>query len=235
MHTSVTPIRASPRSARVYRLLVRLGVPLRWWLRLEASGRELLPPHGTGLLIVSNHDSMLDPLAVADTLVRAGRPVRFLAMDRLWRLPPVAAVLNGIQQIPIRRGTGDVAALRLAIGALAEGEAICIFPEGHLSRGRTLRPRRGVSRIIEASPDAQVVLAAVSGAPDMVRRFPRRPRVRVELFRPAGPTRRSGEDHAALAARLLNEIRARVPPVAAGRPRRASAQAAPGAQRLASP
>jgi len=201
---------------RLYRLLVLLGVPLRWWCRLEVRGREVLPPPGTGLLVVPNHDSMLDPLAIGDTLMRAGRPLRFLAMDTLWRWRLSARVLDGIRQIPIRRGAGDTAALQAAVEALADGEAICIFPEGGLSRGQRVRARRGVARIIQASPDAQVVLAAVTGGTDLVR-FPRRPTLRVELFRPTGAAPRTGEDHAALATRLLDEIRERVPPVAAGR------------------
>ncbi|MGO8905839.1 MAG: lysophospholipid acyltransferase family protein [Solirubrobacteraceae bacterium] len=201
---------------RLYRLLVILGVPLRWWCRLEVHGREILPRPGTGLLVVPNHDSMLDPLAVGDTLMRAGRPLRFLAMDSLWRWRLAARVLDGIRQIPIRREAGDAAALQAAVDALSDGEAICIFPEGRLSRGQRLRARRGVARIIEASPDAQIVLAAVVGGTDLAR-FPRRPRVRVELFRPTDAAPRTGEDHAALAARLLEEIRERVPPVAAGR------------------
>ena len=201
---------------RLYRLLVLLGVPLRWWCRLEVRGRDALPQPGMGLLVVANHDSMLDPLAIADTVMRAGRPLRFLAMDSLWRWRPVATVLDGTRQIPIRRGAGDIEALQAAVDALAGGEAICIFPEGGLSRGQRLRARRGVARIIQASPDAHVVLAAVAGGTDLAC-FPRRPQVRVRLFRPTGATRRPGEDHAALAARLLEEIRERVPPVAAGR------------------
>jgi 1-acyl-sn-glycerol-3-phosphate acyltransferase len=200
----------------LYRLLVTLGVPLRWWCRLEVGGREALPPREQAVLVVPNHDSMLDPLAVGDTLMRAGRPIRFLAMDGLWRWRPAARVLDGIRQIPIRRGAGDAGALQAAVQALHDGEAVCIFPEGGLSRGRRVRARRGVARLIHAAPEAQVVLAAVSGGTDLVR-FPRRPRVRVELFRPAEVMPLEEEDHAALAERVLGEIRARVEPVAAGR------------------
>jgi len=200
----------------LYRLLVLVGVPLRRWCRLEVRGREALPPRDASLLVVANHDSMLDPLVIADTLVRAGRPVRFLAMERLWRWRPVAWVLDGIRQIPIRRGAGDTDALQAAIDALADREAICIFPEGRLSRGRELHAHTGVARLIHASPETHIVLAAVFGGTDLVR-FPRRPLVRIELFRPADVERSAAEDHAALATRLLGEIRERVPPVAAGR------------------
>jgi len=206
------PVVAEP----LYRLLVLVGVPLRRWCRLEVCGRDVLPPSDTAVLVVANHDSMLDPLVIADTLMRAGRPLRFLAMDTLWRWSLVAIVLDGVRQIPIRRGASDTEALQAAMDALNNCEAICIFPEGALSRGRRVRAHRGVARLIRASPNAQVVLAAIAGSTDLAR-FPRRPRVRVELFRPTDAIRRPGEDQAALAARLLEEIRERVPPVAAGR------------------
>ena len=93
---------------------------------------------------------------------------------------------------------------------------MCIFPEGRLSRGEQMRARTGVARLWEGCPDAEVVLCAVAGTTDYVR-FPRRPRVSVRLFPPAGGQPRPGEDPAELAARLLAEPRALVPPTAAGR------------------
>ena len=61
-----------------------------------------------------------------------------------------------------------------------------------------------------------MVLAAVEGTTDFVR-FPRRPRVTVTFFEPAGGRPRPDEEPAAVAARLLDELRERVPPVPAGR------------------
>ena len=203
---------------RLFRMLVRAGAPLRRWARLQVEGVDVLPADGVPLLVVSNHDSMIDPLAIADTMVRADRAVRFLAMDRLWRHRLIAKIMDGLGQIPIRRGVGDIAAIQAAVDALAAGDPVCIFPEGGLSQGQRVRARRGVARLIEAVPDVEVVLAAVEGTTDVVR-FPRRPRARVQLFRPSAPPRPGEEDHAELAERLLGEIRERVPPAAAGRRR----------------
>jgi len=61
-----------------------------------------------------------------------------------------------------------------------------------------------------------VILCAVAGTTGYAR-FPRRPRVEVELFEPAGGQPGPGEDPRELAGRLLAELRDRVPPVAAGR------------------
>jgi 1-acyl-sn-glycerol-3-phosphate acyltransferase len=194
---------------------VILGTPLRWWCRLEVRGLERLRAPG-GILLVANHDSWLDPLALGEICMRVRRPLRFLAKAGLWRNPLIARLLDGIRQIPIQRGAGDLAALEVATSALGDGETVCIFLEGTISRGERLRARRGVARLSEAAPEALVVLAAVEGGTDLLR-FPRRPRVTVELFLPAGGQPRIGEDHQALADRLLDELRDRVPPVAAGR------------------
>jgi 1-acyl-sn-glycerol-3-phosphate acyltransferase len=67
-------------------------------------------------------------------------------------------------------------------------------------------------------PEACIVLCAVEGTTDYVR-FPRRPRVRVRFFPPTGGQARPGEEPSALAARLLADLRALVPPTPAGRGR----------------
>jgi 1-acyl-sn-glycerol-3-phosphate acyltransferase len=200
---------------RLYRSLVIVGTPLRAWCRLEVRGIEELRAPG-GVLLVANHDTSVEPLALAEAGMRVRRPLRFLTRANLWRLWPLGLVLDGTRQIPIHRGAGDLAALERAVSALRAGEAVCIFPEGTISRGERLRARRGVARLAEAAPDARIVLAAVSGGADLVR-FPRRPRVVVELFAPQTGQVSPGEDHGDLASRLLREIRERVPPTAAGR------------------
>ncbi|MBU3691833.1 MAG: 1-acyl-sn-glycerol-3-phosphate acyltransferase [Solirubrobacterales bacterium] len=183
---------------------------LRWWVRLEVRGLDAVP--GTGpILIVSNHDTWLDPLALIESLMWKGRQVRFLAKSTLWKSRILAWVLNRAGQIPVRRGEGDQAAVAAAVTALDSGEAIGIFPEGTISRGEYLRARTGVARLARACPGVPVVLAAIHGSTDLAR-FPRRPRVVVEYFRPDGGGLAPGEDLAAFSARLLAEIRERVPP-----------------------
>ena len=155
---------------RFYRALIILLIPLRAWARLEVHGVEELRAPG-GVLLVANHDSSVEPLALAEATMRVRRPLRFLTRANLWRLWPLGIVLDGTRQIPIERGAGDLDALEHAVSALRAGEAVCIFPEGTISRGERLRARRGVARLAEAAPDARIVLAAVSGGTDLVR-FP---------------------------------------------------------------
>lgn len=197
----------------LYRLLARLLAPLAWWGRLRVAGLEVVPERGP-LLIVPNHDSQMDPIMIALAL-RHRRSLRFLGRAELWRIPLLGHLLYAAHQIPIARGAHDSAALDEAIGSLRDGEAICIFPEGRLSRGEPVRARTGVSRLAAACPEARVVLCAVSGATDFVR-FPKRPQVGVEFIATAAlpsPVE-SPQDYASA---LLAEVRRGVPPARAGR------------------
>ena len=178
------------------------------------TGLEHVPEHGA-LLVVPNHDSQWDPIVIGIAL-RKRRMLRFLARADLWRIPGLKPILNALRQIPIERGAGDVRALENAVGALSAGEAVCVFPEGRLSRGERLPARSGVGRLALACPDVQVVPCAVEGAVGYVR-FPRRPRVTASFFPPVAGQPQPGEDAAAMAARFLDEIRTYVPPVPAGR------------------
>lgn len=188
------------------RLILR---PLRWWARVRTKGLEHLPATGPAL-IVSNHDSWLDPLAIIEVMMWKGRQLRFLAKHTLWKFKPLAWIMDQAAQIPIRRGQGDSGALDAAADAAGRGEMIGIFPEGTLSRGTELRARKGVSRLSRACPGVPVVLVAVTGSTDL-KRFPKRPQVTVEFFEPAGGQIKPDEDPQDFSQRLLDEIRDKAP------------------------
>ena len=198
----------------MYWFFCRFFLPFARWGRMRVRGLELVPRSGP-VVVVPNHDSQWDPVIVAVALRRARR-LRFLARANLWDIPGVGAVLSAMRQIPIERGAGDRGALESAGAALQAGEAVAVFPEGRLSNGERLRARSGVGWLAAECPRNRVLLCAVSGTTDFVR-FPRRPRVTVELFEPAGGQPMADEDPAALAGRLLAELRERVPPAVAGR------------------
>ncbi|WP_372789471.1 lysophospholipid acyltransferase family protein [Paraconexibacter sp.] len=200
---------------RTYRFAMAACSPaVRSWGRLEVVGQDLLPSEGP-LLIAGNHDSYWDPVAIGI----AGMPRRqicALAKRSLWK-PGLGLILDGMGQIPIERGKGDLAAMATAIERLRDGACIGVFPEGTRSLGRELRARSGIGRLAAEVPEAEIVCARVMGTVD-IPRFPRsRPRVSVEFFRPAGGGLRSDESPAEFAARLVAEIREAAPRVRAGR------------------
>lgn len=202
-----------------YRFAMRVCTPvLRTWGRLEVTGLEHLPTSGP-TLIIGNHDSHWDPVAVGVAGL-GRRQVRALAKASLWDIKPLAPILNGMGQVPIKRGAGDAGALEDAIHELQEGACIGVFPEGTISRGLTLRARSGVGRLALAVPESKLVCTAITGTVDIVR-IPKRPRIRVEFFPPASGGVDPAEDPAELAARCLNEIRERSPIAVGGRKRKA--------------
>ena len=188
--------------------------PFARWGRLRAENVEVLPEQGP-VLVVGNHDSYWDPVVVG-VAARKRRQIQALAKSQLWKVPGLGAVLNGMGQIPIVRGAGDATAMQSAIDALAAGACIGVFPEGTRSKGRVMRARSGIGRLALAVPEARIVLVGITGSTGFSR-FPARPRVGVRFFEPAGGQAREEEQPGDLSARLLAEIRAEIPPIAAGR------------------
>lgn len=206
--------------SRTYRFAMAACAPIvRWWGRLEVEGADLVPTSGP-LLIVGNHDSQWDPVAIG-IAGRKRRQIRALAKASLWKIPLLAPILRGMGQIPIERGKADSGALDEAIRQLRAGACIGIFPEGTISRRAVLRARSGMGRLAFAVPEAEIVCVTVEGTVDIVR-FPKRPRIKVRFFLPAEGPLLDGEDETGLPVRLLAEIRDLAPVAQSGRRRKAA-------------
>ena len=198
----------------IYDLVAWLLSPSTWWGRVRVEGLDNVPAAGP-LLVVPNHDSQWDPVLIG-LAIRPRRRLRYLAQAELWKIPGVGFFLDGMRQIPIKRGAGDAAALDRTVDALKAGDAVAVFPEGRLSWGERLRARSGVGLLAGWVPEARIVLCTIEGTTDYVR-FPKRPRVTVRFFPPAGGGIGPQEEPSAFAARLLQDLRDRVPVSPAGR------------------
>src|SRR5436305_13056511 len=113
-----------------------------WWGRLRVTGVELLPLEGP-LVVVGDHDSYWDTVATGIAAMPR-RQIRALAKSSMLNNKLLGAVLTGMGQIPIERGSGDTVALEPAIEQLRQGACIGIYPEGTRSLGRALRARGGL-------------------------------------------------------------------------------------------
>ena len=191
-----------------------------WWARLQVTGLELLPLEGP-LLLVGDHDSYWDTVA-AGIAAAPRRQIRALAKSSMWKNKLLGAVLSGMGQIPIERGSGDSGALDRAIDELRKGECIGIYPEGTRSLGRALRARSGVGYLARAVPEATIIGGACTGTVALPR-FPKaRPHVRVEFFEFDRPAIAPEESPQQYSTRLLAQIRQRAPIEVAGRKRAAA-------------
>lgn len=95
----------------------------------ETVGKENVPKTG-GLLILSNHRSDCDPVAIQ---VACPRPIRFMAKSELFEMKGVSLVLRWLRCFPVKRGEPDRNAIKHAVALLQAGHAVCIFPEGQLT------------------------------------------------------------------------------------------------------
>src|SRR4051794_30707097 len=120
--------------------------------RIRTTGLENVPKTGPALL-VCNHISFVDWL-----LIRAAipRPARFLVYAGYANRWPFSWFLKAAHAIPVAGAAGPraiVQALRAASEALKQGELVCIFAEGALTRpGFTLPFHRGFEQILKNAP-----------------------------------------------------------------------------------
>ncbi|MHA0855476.1 lysophospholipid acyltransferase family protein [Paenibacillus sp. CMAA1364] len=94
--------------------------------RLEAVGKENVPVHG-GVLLCSNHISMLDPITVG---IKLRRQVKYMAKAELFDVPVFGSLLHQLGAFPVKRGGVSKEAIRMSINILKQGEMMGIFPEG---------------------------------------------------------------------------------------------------------
>jgi acyl-[acyl-carrier-protein]-phospholipid O-acyltransferase/long-chain-fatty-acid--[acyl-carrier-protein] ligase len=171
--------------------------------RLDIAGRENVPAKG-GALLAPNHVSMADAALLIASL---DQPVRFLMFKGSYEHPLVKPFAKMLRVIPIASDQGPremIHSLREATQALNDGELVCIFPEGQMTRiGQMLPFRRGMERILKGVevPVIPVNLDGVWGSifsfagGKFLWKFPRQipyP-VRVTFGRPLPPTATSSE------------------------------------------
>ena len=84
----------------------------------------------TGIVIISNHTSMAEVVAIVVLLWRRGRLVRPIFKSEFNKSGIVEWFFARVGGIPVERGTADMKSLRRASKALGRGEDILIFPEG---------------------------------------------------------------------------------------------------------
>ncbi|NLX15254.1 MAG: 1-acyl-sn-glycerol-3-phosphate acyltransferase [Phycisphaerales bacterium] len=111
--------------------IYRLGRFLCIWFsilvfRVRTFGRHHVPRTG-GVLILSNHQSFIDPPLVGCGLPRA---CHFMARDTLFRNPLFGRIISAVNSFPVQRGSADIGAIKEALRRLKKGRILVMFPEG---------------------------------------------------------------------------------------------------------
>ena len=132
----------------------------RLFLRVKIYGRENVPSTG-GVLLVSNHQSYLDPVFCG---IRLKRDLYFLVRHTLYEGHFWGRIIKALNTIPVRRGEADLTAMRMVIKKLREGNAVCLFPEGTRTKdGKISSFKPGFSLLCKRSQTA-VIPIAIEGA-----------------------------------------------------------------------
>ena len=139
-----------------------LWVLTRTVYRIRVIGRQNIPERG-GALFVCNHLSLVDALLLAAS---TDRPIRFIIFKGIYDLPWIKPVARVMRAIPISAELHPremLHSLRTASEAIQNGEVVCIFAEGQITRiGHLLPFRRGFERIMK-NLDAPIIPVALDG------------------------------------------------------------------------
>ncbi|HET7304769.1 MAG TPA: lysophospholipid acyltransferase family protein [Segeticoccus sp.] len=177
--------------------------------RPTVEGTENIPPTGP-VIIASNHLSFIDSMAI---ILVAPRQVAFLAKAEYFTGTGARGALSrwwfeSIGMIPVERDDHRAAqaSLDVAHGALREGKAFGIYPEGTRSRdGRLYRGKTGVAWLALRT-GCPIVPTALTGTQDIQPVGTRVPRVRKVSVRFGKPIEVTGRFDAVPQGRARREL-----------------------------
>ncbi len=115
-------------------------------LTLDVLGSEHVPRTG-GAVLASNHIGYMDFIFAGLGANPAGRYVRFMAKDSIWKNPVAGPLMRGMKHIPVDRAAG-AESFRVALEAAKRGEIVGIFPEATISRSFEIKDlKSGAARL----------------------------------------------------------------------------------------
>lgn len=142
---------------KVCRVIVRFV--MLFVFRLKFVGQEKLPAEG-GVIVAFNHKSNFDPVVAG---LSCKRKLRFMAKEELFKNPLFGALIKALGAFPVRRGKGDIGAIKSSLKILGEGNVMLMFPEGHrIKDGRKVKAKPGVALIAQRA-QVPVVPVCISG------------------------------------------------------------------------
>jgi 1-acyl-sn-glycerol-3-phosphate acyltransferase len=120
--------------------------------RVRLIDADRIPAEGAAVL-VCNHVSYVDAIVIG---AASPRPIRFVMDHRIFKLPLLGWIFRTARAIPIAPAKEDPWLMEKAYvdiaQALHEGDLVCIFPEGRLTRdGEINQFKGGIAKIIERS------------------------------------------------------------------------------------
>lgn len=127
--------------------------------RVKAEGLENLEP-GQNYVVCPNHKSLNDP-PLLGTCVKT--PLRFMAKEELFENKLFGVLIRALGAFPVKRGEGDLAALKSAIKLLKDGENLVVFPEGARSPKEHLHKGKSGAALIAVKAGVDIVPVGIRG------------------------------------------------------------------------
>lgn len=130
------------------------------FFRMSFYGLENVPDDGAFLLI-SNHQSFLDPIFCG---VALERHLCYLARDTLFRNWFFCRLIRSVNAIPVKRGEADLSAVKTVIARLKDGAGVCLYPEAtRTSDGKIAALKPGLGLLCRRG-EAAIVPVVIDGA-----------------------------------------------------------------------
>jgi 1-acyl-sn-glycerol-3-phosphate acyltransferase len=128
--------------------------------RFKVTGDENIPAEGAAIL-VCNHVSFVDPVLL---MAASPRPIRFIMDHEIFKRPVLGAFFKLAKAIPIAPQKVDARIYEQAFArareVLDDGDLLCIFPEGGITKTGDLGEfKPGVMKLLESNPVPVVPLA----------------------------------------------------------------------------
>ncbi len=154
--------------------------------RVRCEGRRHIPHEGS-LLVLSNHQSHLDPIMVG---LAFDRRLNYVARESLFRFAPLRWFIRSLDAISIDLEGSPLGGLKETLKRLKHDEAVLIFPEGTRSVDGRVAPFRLGYATLARRAHATILPVAVEGTFDALPRqhlFPRPAVIQVHIGAPIWP------------------------------------------------
>jgi 1-acyl-sn-glycerol-3-phosphate acyltransferase len=175
------------------------------FFRIRVRGREQVPAQG-GALILSNHQSHMDPVLIG---LACDRRLNFLARQSLFRFSLLRRLIESLDAIPIDREGVGLAGLKETLRRLRRGEIVLIFPEGTRTLDGEVASLKPGFCALARRADVPLVPVAIAGAFAALPRWrtiPHPTPIHVEFGKPLTPAEIENLDD----VRLVAEVEARI-------------------------
>lgn len=175
-----------------------------WHVKVE--GRENIPANNDPVVMVANHESLVDILVVYFLKMQ----FRWLSKESVMRIPILGRAMRVCGHIPLKRGdkSSHEVALRASAEWLQRGISMFFFPEG--TRSETpgqMRPFKVGAFKLSAECGVDVLPIALTGAGKVFRKGGKLPDAATVKIKVLPRTRRfEGETYEAYASRVRSSI-----------------------------